>query len=161
MTLEFYPAALEVFRKIKDSEPELAEKIKLLLKDVLEHPDSGVGTPVQMSGRYSGVWARKISFKNTLYYVFNEEKVVVLSIKSSSFRFAVNTETMPDSGGLVIEAFSDEDYSSVLALMQANRGKIPNRKSVSSGITGRAMNCSGLYPTSCPIIPKPMRQKEE
>ena len=123
MTLEFFPAALDVFRKIKDCEPELAEKIKLLLKDVLEHPDSGVGTPVRMSGRYAGVWARKISFENTLYYVFNEEKVVVLSIKLSSGHFTKSTETLPDSGGLVVEAFSDEDYSSVLALMQANRGK--------------------------------------
>ena len=99
MTLEFYPEALEVFRKIKDSEPELAKKIKLLLKDVLEHPDSGIGTPVRMSGRYSGVWARKISFENTLYYVFNEEKVVVLSIKLSSGHFTKSTETLPDSGG--------------------------------------------------------------
>ena len=67
--------------------------LPLSYQDVLEHPDSGVGTPVRMSGRYAGVWGRKISFDNTLYYVFNEEKVVVLSIKLSSSHFATSTET--------------------------------------------------------------------
>lgn len=120
MKIEFYPKALEVFKIIKNNEPETAEKIKLLLKDIFEHPDTGIGDPVQLKGKYIGIWARKISFENTLYYVFNEEKVVVLSIRLKN---EASTKNLPDSDRLVVEAFSDEDYSSVMALMQANRGK--------------------------------------
>lgn len=123
MTLEFLPKALMSFRELKENRPETAERIKALLKDVLEHPDSGAGSPIQLGGKYAGVWMRRISFEDTLYYVFNPEKVVVLSISLPSLRVDNSRKSSPGTGKLVVEAFSEEDYASVMALMQANRGK--------------------------------------
>ncbi len=118
MKLEFLPSALNAYKALKGSRPEYAAKVKEMLRDALEHPDTGLGEPTRLSGRYLGVWMRRLSADDELYYFFDSERLVVIS-------FTEKDEAGKDvkSGGLNLESFSEDEYASVIALMSANRGK--------------------------------------
>lgn len=81
MKLNFSPNALNTFQQVKSLDPARAERIKTILKDAILHPESGIGEPVALDGKYKGLWQRKISFNEFLYYVFDEESLTVASIK--------------------------------------------------------------------------------
>ncbi len=118
MKLEFLPSALNAYKALKGSRPEYAAKVKEMLRDALEHPDAGLGEPTRLSGRYLGVWMRRLSADDELYYFFDSERLVVIS-------FTEKDEAGKEvkSGGLNLESFSEDEYASVMALMSANRGK--------------------------------------
>ena len=118
MKLNFSPNALNTFQQVKSLDPARAERIKTILKDAVLHPESGIGEPVALDGKYKGLWQRKISFNEFLYYVFDEESLTVASIK------IVNEATTLDKPSTFeMGEFSEDDYASVMALMAANRGK--------------------------------------
>lgn len=123
MILEFLPKALESYRSIKANNPDVADKIKSLLNDILAHPETGNGSPIQLQGRYRGIWIRQISFDRAIYYAFNEEKVFVLSLSFPEISDTASSGENYDRGNLVIDSFSEDEYASVMALMAANRGK--------------------------------------
>ena len=118
MKLNFSPNALNTFQQIKSFDPAKAERIKTILKDAVLHPESGIGEPVALDGKYKGLWQRKISFNEFLYYVFDEESLTVASIKIVN---EATTLDMPST--FEMGEFSEDDYASVMALMAANRGK--------------------------------------
>ena len=118
MKLNFSPNALNTFQQVKSLDPARAERIKTILKDAVLHPEYGIGEPVALDGKYKGLWQRKISFNEFLYYVFDEESLTVASIK------IVNEATTLDKPSTFeMGEFSEDDYASVMALMAANRGK--------------------------------------
>ena len=118
MKLNFSPNALNTFQQVKSLDSAKAERIKTILKDAVLHPESGIGEPVALDGKYKGLWQRKISFNEFLYYVFDEESLTVASIK------IVNEATTLDKlSTFEMGEFSEDDYASVMALMAANRGK--------------------------------------
>lgn len=121
MILEFLPKALDVYKSVKELNPEKADKIKGMLKDILSHPSTGTGEcPIKLEGKYEGVWARKISFNESLYYVFNEERVLIICLslqKETSHLSSIIDKPFS------LDSFSAEEYKSVMALMSANRGK--------------------------------------
>lgn len=118
MKLEFLPSALDAYKVLKVSAPERAAKIKEILRDTLGHPETGLGEPTKLSGQYLGVWMRRLSAKDELYYIFDSERVVVIS-------FSRNEEVGKEvkTGDLNLQSFSEDEYASVMALMSANRGK--------------------------------------
>lgn len=118
MNLEFLPSAFDAYKALKQSNPEVALKIKELLLDAIEHPESGLGEPTQLSGQYRGVWVRRLSANDELYYVFNPEKVVVVSFSTA---IGKSSETLQK--GFSLQSFSEDEYASVMSLMSANRGK--------------------------------------
>ena len=118
MKIDFSPNALNAFQTIKRLDPDKAERIKNILKDAMKHPEFGIGDPVALEGKYKGLWQRKISFNEFLYYIFNDESVYVVAIKVENEVATVDKESSFELG-----AFSEDDYASVMALMAANRGK--------------------------------------
>ncbi len=118
MNLEFLPSALDAYKALKVSNPERAAKIKEILRDALEHPDTGLGEPTRLSGQYLGVWMRRLSAKDELYYIFDSERIVVISLSVTE---GTSKEVKPK--GLNLQSFSEDEYASVMALMSANRGK--------------------------------------
>ncbi len=129
MKLEFLPSALEAYKALKDSRPEYAAKIKEVLRDALGHPDAGLGEPTKLSGQYTGVWMRRLSANDELYYIFDSERLVVISFTEKD---EANKDVKP--GSLNLESFSEEEYASVMALMSANRGKDDELQNISAGI---------------------------
>lgn len=117
MKLQFSSKALAAFELVKKNSPELAEKIKLILKDMLLHPAEGVGEPVCLNGEFKDVWQRKISHNEYINYMFNNEVLVVISIQ-------VNESTKNlEASEIKLEGFTEDEYNSVMKLMSSNRGK--------------------------------------
>lgn len=123
MILEFLPKALETYRTLKSVSPERAEQVKVLLKDIVSHPESGEGSPLELQGKYAGVWSRHLSFDEVIYYAFNREKILVLSLSIPSISVSSELFESQTPEGIAIESFSDDEYASVMALMASNRGK--------------------------------------
>lgn len=117
MKLQFSSKALTTFELVKKKSPELAEKIKSILKDMLLHPAEGVGEPVCLNGEFKDVWQRKISHNEYINYMFNNEVLVVISIQ-------VNESTKNlEASEIKLEGFTEDEYNSVMKLMSSNRGK--------------------------------------
>lgn len=117
MKLQFSSKALTTFELVKKNSPELAEKIKSILKDMLLHPAEGVGDPVCLNGEFKDVWQRKISHNEYINYMFNNEVLVVISIQ-------VNESTKNlETSEIKLEGFTEDEYNSVMKLMSSNRGK--------------------------------------
>lgn len=117
MKLQFSSKALTTFELVKKNSPELAEKIKSILKDMLLHPSEGVGEPVCLNGEFKDVWQRKISHNEYINYMFNNEVLVVISIQ-------VNESTKNlEASEIKLEGFTEDEYNSVMKLMSSNRGK--------------------------------------
>ncbi len=117
MKLQFSSKALTTFELVKKNSPELAEKIKSILKDMLLHPAEGVGEPVCLNGEFKEVWQRKISHNEYINYMFNNEVLVVISIQ-------VNESTKNlEASEIKLEGFTEDEYNSVMKLMSSNRGK--------------------------------------
>lgn len=117
MKLQFSSIALTTFELVKKNSPELAEKIKSILKDMLLHPAEGVGEPVCLNGEFKDVWQRKISHNEYINYMFNDEVLVVISIQ-------VNESTKNlEASEIKLEGFTEDEYNSVMKLMSSNRGK--------------------------------------
>ena len=117
MKLQFSSKALTTFELVKKKSPELAEKIKSILKDMLLHPSEGVGEPVCLNGEFKDVCQRKISHNEYINYMFNKEVLVVISIQ-------VNESTKNlEASEIKLEGFTEDEYNSVMKLMSSNRGK--------------------------------------
>ena len=117
MKLQFSSRALTTFELVKKNSPELAEKIKSILKNMLLHPAEGVGEPVCLNGEFKDVWQRKISHNEYINYMFNDEVLVVISIQ-------VNESTKNlETSEIKLEGFTEDEYNSVMKLMSSNRGK--------------------------------------
>jgi len=117
MILEFLPSALDAYKVLKSSDPSLALKVKATIKDTLEHPTEGAGLPVQLTGAYSGIWMRKLSATDEMYYVFDDTKLIVIS-----FSF-IGASHSGGKSGFSLQAFTQDEYAAVMSQMAANRGK--------------------------------------
>lgn len=118
MILKFSENALKYFQTIKSIDNQKAERIKLILKDALQHPQNGLGEPIALKGKLKGLWQRKISYNEFLYYTFDAETLVVTAIKLNL------PENLSDNNpSFKLGEFSEEDYASVMSLMAGNRGK--------------------------------------
>ena len=105
MKIGFSPNALNAFQTIKRLDPDKAERIKNILKDAMQHPEFGIGDPVALEGKYKGLWQRKISFNEFLYYIFNnDESVYVVAIKVENEVATVDKESSFELG-----AFSEDE----------------------------------------------------
>ena len=52
-------------------------KISALLKDIAEHPYTGIGKPEQLRYELAGKWSRRISAEHRLVYSVNDEVIEV------------------------------------------------------------------------------------
>lgn len=67
----------DMFRLAK-SEPKAYNKLKKLIEELREHPESGTGHPHRLRGDRVGQWSRSITSKHRLVYTINNNEVVIL-----------------------------------------------------------------------------------
>lgn len=115
-TLDFSPSPYETYVRLKACEPEYAALIKSVIQDILEHPFSGKGDPVQLKD--SSFWMRNLRCRDTLVYEVTESNVCIVAIFINSWE--LYTAVHP---GFSLDSYGDDDYASVMAIMSANRGK--------------------------------------
>ena len=113
MKLFFSRSAQQEYSILKSDAPEVADKVKSILKDTVAHPESGLGTPTKLDGAYSGLWQRTYSPGKVLIYSFNDEAITIISIGAR--------ETALKK--VQLESYSGQEEESVMDMMSANRGK--------------------------------------
>lgn len=117
MKLQFSSKALNTFELLKKQSPELSEKIKTIVKDILLHPTEGLGEPIALDGEFKGMWQRKISHNEYINYLFNNEILVIAHIHVN------NLTEKTETSKIDLEGFTEDEYDSVMKLMSSNRGK--------------------------------------
>ena len=105
------PVALEAYRKIKETDPGKAVIIKALLADALARPEKGKGNPIRLEGDFKNLWQRTLRSGEKIVYQVKGDVLLVLSVVADGL-----------SAPFKIEEYTDEEYRSVLAQMEANRG---------------------------------------
>ena len=113
MRLLLSKSARQEYDTLKSDAPEIAEKVKSILKDTIAHPDTGAGVPTKLEGTYSGLWQRYFAPGQVIIYSFDDEAVTVASIGSR--------DTVLKR--IQLESYSEKDEQSVMSQMAANRGK--------------------------------------
>lgn len=113
MKLFFSKSARLEYDTIKSDAPDIAEKVKSVLKDTMAHPETGAGVPTKLEGAYSGLWQRNYAPGQVIVYSFDGESVTVASIGSREAALQK----------IQLESYSAKDEESVMNQMAANRGK--------------------------------------
>ena len=67
----------------KSGNKAIMKKITALLKDIAEHPYTGIGKPEPLKYELAGYWSRRINSEHRIVYSVDEEvvRVYVLSIR--------------------------------------------------------------------------------
>ena len=117
MKLYFSPKAQYQYQCLKGRSVPYAEQVKGLLKDIQEHPLSGMGTPALVEPSIPGYWERRFNGNGMLMYSYEEGEdfVVVISIINE---LLPSHEELP----LKLQEASKQDYAQMIRQMEANRG---------------------------------------
>lgn len=68
MNFEFTQKAWEDFTYWFETDPEIANRIKELLKDIKQSPFRGIGKPEPLKYDLKGLWSRRITGEHRLVY---------------------------------------------------------------------------------------------
>lgn len=77
MKIIFTPTAMEHWEYWKKNNPGVANRIKKLLADILEHPYAGIGKPKPLKYDLAGKWSRRINSEHRLIYSVHDDRVEV------------------------------------------------------------------------------------
>ena len=75
--IAFTPQAIEDLNYWKSTNPKTVEKIKVLLRELQEHPFTGTGKPEALKYHFNGAWSRRINHKDRLVYQVDGDVVTV------------------------------------------------------------------------------------
>lgn len=81
MKIEFTTIAFKDYERWKTKNPQIAQRINLLLKDILANPREGLGKPEPLKWDLSGYWSRRIDREHRLIYKIREDTVYVLACR--------------------------------------------------------------------------------
>ncbi|GHT73723.1 Txe/YoeB family addiction module toxin [Bacteroidia bacterium] len=82
MNIVFSPEAQEDFDYWR-SNTAIVSKIKRLLKDIAEHPYTGIGKPERLKYDLAGKWSRRITPEHRIIYIVRTEynDVYILALR--------------------------------------------------------------------------------
>ena len=75
--IAFLPQARKDFDEWKKTGEKTVVKIKEILKDIAEHPYSGIGKPEPLKHNLTGKWSRRINITDRIIYSVDGEKILV------------------------------------------------------------------------------------
>ena len=119
MKLFFTPEALDSFNELKTGRPREADQLRDVIKDILQHPTSGRGTPVALLGALSGLWSRNYGVFRQIVYAFDEDSVKIFAIGKN----LIPTEEKENTVPFRQTQYTEEEYRNVLSQMASRRGK--------------------------------------
>ena len=76
-SIALLPQAEEDLSYWRKTDPQTVVRIKRLLKDISEHPYSGLGKPEPLKWSLSGKWSRWINRKDRLVYEVDGDRILV------------------------------------------------------------------------------------
>ena len=81
--IAFSPEATEDYEYWKEKNPNVIDRIKRLLKDMAEHPFTGIGKPEKLKYELAGKWSRRINTEHRIVYIVSEKEndIYVLALR--------------------------------------------------------------------------------
>jgi toxin YoeB len=76
-SIALLPQAEEDLSYWRKTDPQTVVRIKRLLKDISEHPYSGLGKPEPLKWSLSGKWSRRINRKDRIVYEVDADRILV------------------------------------------------------------------------------------
>ena len=82
MDITFSPEAREDYEYWKQNNPRIVIRIKRLLRDMREHPNTGIGKPEKLKYELSGKWSRRINSEHRIIYTVRdiENDIYILAL---------------------------------------------------------------------------------
>jgi toxin YoeB len=82
MEVEYKPKALNDRQYwIQMGNVKIQNKISELIRNIIEHPFTGIGKPEPLKYELSGLWSRRITMEHRLIYEVFEDKISILSMR--------------------------------------------------------------------------------
>lgn len=75
--IAFLPQARKDFEAWKRTDSKTTEKIKDILRDIAEHPFTGIAKPEPLKNNLSGKWSRRINKTDRIIYSVDGQTVIV------------------------------------------------------------------------------------
>lgn len=111
MKLLFTPEALASYNELKALQPQEAEQVKDILKDVLAHPLEGKDDPQPLTGVLSGLWGRSYGVFRQLVYSFSGDEVKIYGLGKNLLAGMTPATEVKQTD------YTEDEYRSVLAQM--------------------------------------------
>lgn len=81
MKIQFTQEAWKDFEGFLDKDKQLSKRIRELLKDILRHPEEGIGKPERLKFQLTGCWSRRINKEHRLVYQIEKDTITVISCR--------------------------------------------------------------------------------
>lgn len=75
--IAFLPRARKDFDEWKRTDEKTVERIKELLRDIAEHPYTGIGKPEPLKHNLAGKWSRRINRIDRIIYSVDGEMILI------------------------------------------------------------------------------------
>ena len=75
--IAFLPRARRDFDEWKRTDAKTVDRIKEILKDISEHPFTGIAKPEPLKNNLTGIWSRRINRTDRIIYSVDGKVVVV------------------------------------------------------------------------------------
>lgn len=80
-TVAFTPKGFEEYNNWFELDPQMIDRIKLLIRDIDRDPFRGLGKPEPLKGDWSGYWSRRIDNEHRLIYKVSGDQILVVKCK--------------------------------------------------------------------------------
>jgi toxin YoeB len=81
MKIQFTQEAWKDFEWFLDKDKRMVKRIRELLKDILRHPEEGIGKPERLKFQLAGCWSRRINKEQRLVYQIEKDAITVISCR--------------------------------------------------------------------------------
>lgn len=81
MKIEFTPEAWQDFEWFLDKDKQIVKRIREILKDILRHPEEGIGKPERLKFHLSGCWSRRINKEHRIVYKIEKDGILIISCR--------------------------------------------------------------------------------
>ncbi|GAA4468948.1 Txe/YoeB family addiction module toxin [Nemorincola caseinilytica] len=77
----FTPDAFREYNEWMEADPEIIQKIILLLRNIQNTPFTGLGKPEPLKGAFSGYWSRRITHEHRLIYKITNTDIEIIKCR--------------------------------------------------------------------------------
>ena len=83
--VKFTSEAFAEYNEWIETNEDIFNKIKILIRDISRDPFKGLGKPEPLKGNYSGYWSRRIDKEHRLIYSITADTINIVKCKGHYF----------------------------------------------------------------------------
>ena len=77
----FTPIAFQEYNEWFETNNQLVNRIKALIRDIDRDPFKGIGKPEPLKGNWTGYWSRRIDQEHRLVYKVTDAQILIAKCK--------------------------------------------------------------------------------